>query len=192
MGSSKENLISAVAELILERGYGGTSVDAVCERAGVSKGSFFHHFRTKEEAACATLDSWFAGIQQQVEGSGVLLRKDPATCLLGYLDFFCSMLEQPDAPQGCLLGSLALEVSGTHPDVREKAVQHFESWSESIARLIQSAIGDSDSRRALPLANHLIATLEGALLLAKAKKDRSLIRSSLEHYRNYIQTLFPD
>ena len=179
----------AVRDLILERGYGGASVEAICARAEVSKGSFFHHFKSKEDAAIATLDAFMENMANLGEESGFRNHEDPGERLRAYLDFMGGVLELPNAPRGCLLGALALELSETYPEVRAKATAYFERWSGMIAELIREALGDEEFDRAVELANHLVATMEGALLLAKTRQDPSIVRRSVAHFQQYIDSL---
>ncbi|MCC9603677.1 TetR/AcrR family transcriptional regulator [Stieleria sp. JC731] len=182
----------AVRDLILERGYGGTSVDAICTRAEVSKGSFFHHFKSKEDAACATLDEWMNMMRDRSIKSGYMDQPTAKQKLVGYLNFFATVVESSDSPNGCFLGVLALELSDTHPQVRERAAAYFDAWNESIATLINDAFVNTNATHAKSLADLCIASLEGALLLAKARKDPSIVRDCVHHTRDYIVSLLPD
>src|SRR5436190_13052355 len=53
----KERLMDAAMDLIWENSYGSTSVDAICERAGAKKGSFYYFFKSKSELAAAALEA---------------------------------------------------------------------------------------------------------------------------------------
>ncbi|MCA9773881.1 MAG: helix-turn-helix transcriptional regulator, partial [Myxococcales bacterium] len=59
-GITRERLLGAAQELMMEKGYAATSVDQICARAGLTKGSFFHHFRGKEDLAVAAADHFGA------------------------------------------------------------------------------------------------------------------------------------
>ena len=58
--TAKEKLLKAAFSLMVSRGYPATTVDEICSEAGVSKGSFYHSFKTKEELGLAVLDDYFA------------------------------------------------------------------------------------------------------------------------------------
>ena len=53
----KERLTEAALDLIWHNSYGATSVDAICERAGAAKGSFYYFFKSKSELAAAALEA---------------------------------------------------------------------------------------------------------------------------------------
>ena len=67
--TAKDRLIEAVLELLWTGSYGGTSVDQICERAGVKKGSFYHYFPSKSELAKAVIDLHAKAFQRQLSGS---------------------------------------------------------------------------------------------------------------------------
>ena len=56
--TAKEKLVKGALQLMLSKGYAGTTVDEICEAAGVSKGSFYYSFKTKEDIGVAALESF--------------------------------------------------------------------------------------------------------------------------------------
>ena len=56
----KRKLLDAALHVIRAQGYAGTSVDDICREAGVTNGSFFHHFKSKDELAVAATQHWTA------------------------------------------------------------------------------------------------------------------------------------
>ncbi|MCA9033835.1 MAG: TetR/AcrR family transcriptional regulator [Planctomycetaceae bacterium] len=190
--NARLKLFDAICDLVLERGYGGTSVDAICERANVSKGSFFHHFPSKEAAACETLDHWMTAMVERARASGFMEQASAVDRLLTYLNLMASLLESPTSPKGCLLGTLALELSDTHPQVRERAAHYFEQWSGMLESLIADALAANDGcPKPRALADYFIASLEGSILLARTRQEPSLVRKSVHHFRDYVLGMIP-
>src|SRR6185295_6286579 len=74
--NSRSRLLAATIDLVRANGYAATRVDDVCAAAGVTKGSFFHHFATKDEHAA-----------QVFAHAPYLLHPDPVDRLLGYVKF---------------------------------------------------------------------------------------------------------
>ena len=71
MAPARQKLLDASLALIREKGYASTTVDELCARAGVAKGSFFHHFKDKEALAVAAADYWSQMTRRSFQG-GVL------------------------------------------------------------------------------------------------------------------------
>ncbi len=186
---AREVLMEATSALFLERGFGGTSVEAICERAELSKGSFFYHFKSKEDATRATLEWFFEASREQLAASGFESKQDPVERLMTYLAGVTRLAAAGTGPQGCLLGALSLELSSTHPEIRTQIDGYFDLWAASLTELIRDALGDRDDQRARSLADHFIATLEGSLLLAGSKQDLSIVESGICHFRDYVAQL---
>jgi len=186
--NSRDKILDCLQDLILAQGFVGTSVDEVVECAGVSKGSCFYHFKSKEDAALAALDRFFAGMAQTIEASGFAERETPTDQLLAYLDVFAQLSRTERMQKGCLVGSMALELSGSHDLIREHVAGCFDKWAERLTVLIDSALPNS-REAAGDLANHFISLVEGALLLAKAKQQPELVAKSILQFRDYVTYL---
>ena len=66
---TRNRIMDASVELFSERGFNLTSVDDICEKAGVSKGAFYHHFESKHALFLALLDSWLKNIDNAIKAS---------------------------------------------------------------------------------------------------------------------------
>ena len=191
--TTKEKLLETAQELMQSKGYAATTIDEICQNSGLTKGSFFHYFRSKEDLAKQTLD-YFVNISRKLaEKSGFQKETDPLQRVYGYVDFIIKSAKHPVLKRGCLLGNFSQELSGTHPGIRSICVQHFFDWAEGFKRDIEKArlyhkpkaVFDPRS-----LAVQLIVTLEGSLILAKATQDMGVVEKSLRHYKKYLQYLF--
>ena len=118
---TKDRLLHAAQELMLAKGYNATTVDEICEAAGLTKGSFFHYFRGKEELGAAVLERYCDSTMQMLQAAPHRQIKDPLKRLFGYLDFLMEMSRSPLAAKGCLLGTFAQELS----DVEVAAVVSY-------------------------------------------------------------------
>ncbi|HZD46515.1 MAG TPA: helix-turn-helix domain-containing protein, partial [Acidobacteriaceae bacterium] len=112
-------MLNAAVHVIRAKGYSATRIEDICEAAELTKGSFFHHFDSKEALALAAADHW-------IEGSGALFASapyhalaDPLDRLLAYVDFRKALLmgELPDFT--CLVGTMVQEVYSSWPAIRD-------------------------------------------------------------------------
>ncbi len=97
--------------VILSKGFPATRVDEICAEAGVTKGSFYHHFESKDALAFELVDQYSGGVAKALGAGNWSRVEDPRGHLLVYLDHAVSVLKGPLMRQGCLLGSLALDLS---------------------------------------------------------------------------------
>src|SRR6185437_9953991 len=84
---SRKKLLDAAVALIRERGYAATAVDDLCGMAGVTKGAFFHHFKSKDSLAVAAADYWIERSAALFEAAPYHAHSDPLDRVLGYLEF---------------------------------------------------------------------------------------------------------
>src|ERR1035441_3450634 len=91
---SKTKLLNAALQLIRTKGYAATTIDAICHKAGVTKGSFFHHFKSKDELALAAVSHWGAMTDGFFAAAPYSKLQDPLQRLFGYVDFRGEILQK--------------------------------------------------------------------------------------------------
>ena len=190
---TKEKLLGAAQEVMLEKGFPSTTVEDICEKAGVTKGSFFHYFVSKEALGKEALEYYISQSQRDLQAAAFHQKKDPLQRINGYIDYLVQKSQEAVFEKGCLLGIFSQELSSTYPEIRSLCARKFEEWAEILKADMDQAREKYVPKKpinTLSLAEHFIATLEGSLILAKAKQDKRIVEKSLEHFRKYLQTLF--
>ena len=190
---SKTKLLQAAIRVIRVKGYTATRVEDVCEAAGLTKGSFFHHFESKDELALAAADYWIEGTEAQFGFASYHELADPLERLLAYVDFRKALLtgELPDFT--CLAGTMVQEVYDTHPAIREACNRSISGHAETLEPDIAEAMrkhGVTGEWTARSLALHIQAVLQGSFILAKAKGGPAVAAECVDHLRRYIEMLF--
>lgn len=189
--SAREKLLDAGEAVVLERGYVAASVDAICERAGVTKGSFFHHFPTKD-ALGRELVQRFAAKQGAQFGEACGAIEDPLDRIYCMVDVAASAADDPNM-KGCLVGTVAQEVAETHPELRAVCDGCFSGFAERLgqdfvaAKANECPDADFDAEG---LGRHFLSVVQGALLLFRTTKDASVIKTSVAHFRSYLKGLY--
>lgn len=190
--ATRHKLILAATELIRRKGYIATTIDHICEHSGVTKGAFFHHFKTKEELAEACLAEWDRMAAAMEEGAPFQRAADPRRRVLGYMEFFTGVFDDPKILKSCLAGTTAQEVADTNPPLRRAANVCFRNAEKRFQALLDDAC--KGARRPVDtasLATLWIAAVQGSLILFKASQDASVIRRNLEHVKQYIAGFLP-
>jgi TetR/AcrR family transcriptional repressor of nem operon len=186
-------LLDAAMQVIRARGYSATTVDDICRAAGLTKGAFFHHFKSKEELAVATA-AHFSQMAEQLFGAAPYHEAaDPLDRLLGYVDFRAAIIEGPIPAFTCLLGTMVQEAYDTHPAIRRACDTYIALHAAGVAQDIAAAkaryVPDA-TWSAESLALYTQAVLQGAFILAKAKGGPEVARACVAHLRRYIEFLF--
>jgi TetR/AcrR family transcriptional regulator, transcriptional repressor for nem operon len=190
---SKTRLLQAAMNVIRARGYTATRIEDICEAAGVTKGSFFHHFATKEELAIAAADYWSEVTSAFFAESAYHNATDPLERLLAYVDLRKAMLRGELAEFTCLAGTMAQEVYATHPAIRDACGQSIAGHAATLIPDIRAAIekyGVQGDWSAESLALMTQVAIQGAFVLAKAQQNVSVAADSLDHMRRYLELLF--
>lgn len=191
---AKMKLLDAAQQLMLERGYAATSVEDICRAAKLTKGSFFHYFKSKEELGKAVLERFCGCIHEQIRQCccGCGQGGDPLKRVYRHVEFAVEVSRDP-ATQGCLLGKLAQELSQTHPEIRTMCEDGFGQWAKLFKEDLDAARAKYVPRKKVDtqsLAEHFIAVCEGSQILAKVKGDRKVMERSLNHFKQYLESVF--
>lgn len=191
--SSRELLLEAATDLVRTNGYTSTTVDALCEKAGVSKGTFFHNFSSKEELAVAAAHRWSEVTSEFFRTAPYHEKKDPFDRVLGYVKFRKAILRGDLPDFTCLVGTMVQEVYSTHPEINEACYQSIFKHAENLEADISAAkklYAPKARWTVKSLALHTQAVLQGAFILAKASGDVKVAEDSVSHLENYIHLLY--
>ncbi len=192
--SAREKLIAAAIATVRYKGFSATSVDEICQAAGVTKGAFFHHFASKEALAVAAASAWTDIAEQRIfTAPGWVRIADPLERLIGHIDFRLSMLDGPVEDFTCFVGTIVQESYNSSNAIRAACDASITAYAKRLAEDIQPAIdtyGIVGDVNALGLAFYIQAVLQGAFILAKAKGSPEIARDSVAHLKRYILMLF--
>ena len=133
---SKERILAGAKELFLARGYSATTVDAICEKAGLTKGSFYYFFDSKEDLGLAVLDWSLRRSTQMLASASYARILDPLEKAFAFLEHLekCS----PEIwSGGCLLGSFSLELADTNSRMQQAVSGMFQAVADDFAKQLQ-------------------------------------------------------
>jgi TetR/AcrR family transcriptional regulator, transcriptional repressor for nem operon len=190
---SRERILAGAKELFLARGYGGTTVDAICEKASLTKGSFYYFFDSKEDLGLAVLE-WSLQRGAQVLASGPHERiADPVERAFAFLEHLENCSEELWS-SGCLLGSFSLELADTNSRMQRAVAEMFQAvtdkFTEELQPIVDQCVG-GQVPTASELADTLLGVLEGSIVLAKAHRDPSRIPKAIRGFRLSLGTPAP-
>lgn len=192
-GQAKARLLNAALAVIRAKGYSATTVDDICQGAGVTKGAFFHHFASKEHLALSAA-GYFASMADAASSAAPYRElADPVDRLLGYVDFRKAILQGELPEYTCLLGTMVQETYETHPAIRlacDTCISEHAAMIEADIAEAMREYGINGEWTASSLALYTQAVIQGAFILAKAKDGPSVAVDCLDHLRRYLEMLF--
>ena len=191
---SKARILDAALRVIRTKGYSATTIDDVCATAGLTKGSFFHHFKSKDELALAATAHFAAMADGLFAAAPYRTLSDPRERVIGYVKFRKSILTG-DLPEfTCLLGTLVQEAYETHPAIREACDKYISAHAALVEQDIAAAkriYAPKAKWSPASLALFTQAALQGAFILAKAKHGPQIAADCIDHLQRYIETQLP-
>jgi TetR/AcrR family transcriptional repressor of nem operon len=190
---ARERILAASIKLIREKGYGATTVDALCAEAGVTKGAFFHHFKSKEALGVEAANYWSETTGALFASADYHALADPLDRVLGYIDLRMELLDGPLPETTCLVGTMAQEIYESSDPIRAACEASIAGHAATLENDFAAAIrqqGIADDITAGSLALHTQVVLQGAFVLAKACGDAAVARQSIVHLKRYISLLF--
>ena len=191
--SPKVRLLEAALQVIRSKGYTATRVEDICQKAGVTKGSFFHHFKSKQDLAVTAADYWSATTGELFRQAPYHQHLDPLDRVLGYLDFRRALLSGELPAFTCLVGTMVQEIYQTVPALRDACERSISSHAAVLEQDIADAMtahGIESDWTAASLALHTQAVLQGGFVLAKARGGPAIAIDSVNHLRRYVELLF--
>jgi TetR/AcrR family transcriptional regulator, transcriptional repressor for nem operon len=190
---SKRKLLDAAFAVIRLKGYSATRVEDVCEAAGVTKGSFFYHFKSKEDLALEAAEYWSEVTSDLFRAAPYHAAADPLDRLLAYVDFRKALLRGELPEFTCLVGTMVQEVYETWPAIRDACAASIGGHASTLEPDIAAAMekyGVRGTWTARSLALHTQAVIQGSFILAKAQGGAAVAAESLDHLRRYLRLLF--
>jgi len=191
--ASKTRILDAAVQVIRAKGYSAMTIDDVCLAAGLTKGSFFHHFKSKEELALAAAGHFAAMADSLFAQAPYRALHDPLDRLLGYVDLRMAILQGRLPEFTCLLGTMVQETFESHPAIREACDAYISAHAAEVAKDIaeaKSRYAPDAAWSAEGLGLYTQAVIQGAFILAKAKNGPEVAGECLGHLRRYLEMLF--
>jgi TetR/AcrR family transcriptional repressor of nem operon len=167
----RENIVEAALVEFHRRGFNACSVEDITKAAGVPKGSFYNHFKSKQALGAEVVDRYTKGSGWETE------RRDGESALEQLRARFTAMrnvLADDDFALGCLIGNMGAEVADHSPVIREQVGSSLKDWSASIAQSIRDARAEDDIDAGLDadaLSRFILNAWEGSLIRAKVVKN---------------------
>jgi TetR/AcrR family transcriptional repressor of nem operon len=176
--------------LFWEKGYGSTSVADILKAADVNSGSLYHYFPGKQDVLIAVLEMYQGGIWEMLLNPAWEGESDPIERIFRLLERYRRSIVETDCTYGCPIGSLALEIHEPDPAVREQLVSNFAGWVDAIEGCLTEAasrLPASVDRR--ELAQFVLTTMEGGVMLARTYRDVAQFDSGVRQLRAYFDRL---
>ncbi len=168
---------------MLRDGYAATRVDDVIRKAGLSKGSFYHFFDSKEALGLAALEHYFADRVGRLAAGTYATESDPLRRAQGFLKH-ASRVAADLWTTGCLLASFAADAAGSNRVIANALKKRTNEFRALLVDLLSPFA--TPEITAADLADQFFVCIEGSIVLTRIYGDPTYLRRGLEQFRSCL------
>ena len=183
--ATKYRIVEAAQRLFHMRGFSNTSMDSIIKKSGVKKGNLYFYFKSKEDLGYAVLNRFTEGFMENHRHLSDRTER-PLKKIYAMLDGMERNLRERNCRGGFPFGNFAIEMSDIHEGFRKRVEKVFDIWTRQIQEVLVAAKQNGELKRSLDtlaLAQLFVAVMEGAMMLAKTKKDTKAFRNCVRSLR---------
>lgn len=186
--ATRERVVAQAATLFNVAGYAGTAISDIMAATGLEKGGIYRHFESKEQLVLAAFDYAADKVRERF-AVGLAGHKHTVDAIIAFLEVFRSYAERPPLIGGCPILNTAIESDDTNPVLRERVRAVIDEWRVTLRTLVQTGIARGEIRPDVDadrLALLIIATMEGAVMLARILNSAAPLEQAYTHLATYI------
>ena len=194
---TKQNILDMAESLVLSHGFAGASIDKVIAKAGITKGTFFYHFKNKRELAKILIERFHQkdmDLFRQFMAKAEKVSPDPLQQLLLLVGFLEEMFGELTEPYpGCLFASYVYQSQQFDDETLAVCSRAMMDWRQMYSAKLRQTYDKYPPKydvKVEELADLLTCILEGSLILSRTLRDPKLVPPQLAQYRNCLQLLF--
>lgn len=188
--TTRERLLATARALFHAQGYGATGLAQILRESKVNSGSLYHYFKSKEDLLIGVLELYRDNIWPMLLQPVFDRHADPLDRVFALLDAYREQLLTSDFRSSCPIGNLALEIGEFQPRARELVEANFEQWRAVVRDCLAAAADRLETGTDLDrLANFVLTTMEGGVMLSRSYLDIAPFDSAVRSLADYIQRL---
>ncbi|MBD3640513.1 MAG: TetR/AcrR family transcriptional regulator [Marinobacter sp.] len=195
--SSRERILATAESLILQKGYVGTSIEDILDKAAITKGGFFYHFNGKIALAHALVNRYLEQDQQifgELLARADSLSEDPLQRVLIFLNLLSEMVSGMTATHpGCLVAAFTYEMQQFDEETRQRMAEGVMEWRALMADRLAIVAERYPARIPVSiesLADMFASSVEGGIVLARVLDDNRALVGQVQAYRSHIRLIF--
>jgi TetR/AcrR family transcriptional regulator, transcriptional repressor for nem operon len=183
--ATRQRIIVEAARIINQRGYSGCSIQDIMEATGLEKGGIYRHFESKEELAAEAFDfAWTTTFALRTHDLNSI--PNPLARLKQHIARFGS---RSMIPGGCPLLNTAIDADDGNPVLRDRVRKALRGWQSMLRKIVEEGIASGIFNHDLDpedIANHIIASLEGGMVISRLERNDTALCSARRHLDDYL------
>lgn len=185
---TKQTIINRIIEHIHLNGFSETSLSDIIAITGVKKGNLYFHFKNKEELILEALKEAHRHYQEYLAAYTAKV-SEPLQKIDAMLDAVYTYHKKRKFRGGCIFGNIALEMADKNIAYRGFIHDVFQQWIDWTATQLEVAVTNGQLLASTPvqeLSHHIIAALEGGLLLSKVTKNPDDLNAAIRGIKELL------
>ncbi|MET3853858.1 TetR/AcrR family transcriptional regulator [Rhizobium sp. OAE497] len=194
---TRTRILDVAEAAVLQKGFGGTSIEELIAETGITKSGFFYHFRDKNELAKALLNRYIENderIYDEIFSRARDLTDDPLQAFLLGLKLLSELLaDLPNGHPGCLVATVCYYERIFDREIQETNRNAVLAWRRRFGRMFEEIMAVYRPREPLEvdqLADMVSTVLEGGIVLSRALKEPNSLAEQILVLRSLIKLLF--
>lgn len=187
---TRARLLDRAFKEIQLAGFQATGLEQILERAGVTKGALYHHFKNKEELGYGIVDEVIAGVIRERWMTPLKDAANPIDTLIEIVEG--TSFKHSDIAAGCPLNNLAQEMSPVDEGLRWRIAKVFHAWIDAITEALKRGQEQGQVRREIDAgdaASQIVAMYEGYTSLARNQQTELYVMRGTRALRHYLEGL---
>lgn len=188
---TRQFIVEKTAPIFNRKGFAGTSINDIVEATGLTKGSIYGNFESKDEVALAAFDYNYGNVVALIK-SKMAGKPHNIDKLKVYLTVFSDFVDLPMLHGGCPVLNTAIESDDTHGQLRAKAVGAIENWYGHLEKVINDGVEAGQIKQgtnAKDFAGAFIALIEGGIMLAKVTGKMQGLKAAMKQAEKMIKDI---
>jgi TetR/AcrR family transcriptional repressor of nem operon len=191
----RKEIIDATLELMLTKGYEGTSIKDITDKINATKGLIYHYFDSKKDVAAAVIEEAIKPFYNELwkhTWNKLYGGENPLENIIAVIDELYEKNSGDLSKTGCPLGNLILELSTKDIYLAKLTDEVLGLWHTHLEKTLlkvkeKGIIGKNAD--VANISNFIIAGVEGCVMLSKSKHSEEVLRKCFDTLKNYIRSL---
>lgn len=192
--ATRHAILQKAQELIYARGYGATSVDDILKSIPITKGSFYHHFTSKDEMGLALVAEQLQPGMHAMFTDMLQDTVQPVKTITGMMRALLFNVPELQSKYGCPIGNLTDELAANHPEFKVMLAKMMATSITLLSRYLDKAIASGVLRHDIEVksvSQYIVSGYWGTRTLGKLGRTRAVYNAYLQQLEQYMKSLQP-
>ncbi len=188
---TKKYIVEVAASVFNKKGFAGTTMSDLTTATGLTKGSIYGNFTTKEEVAVEAFQYAVAKMRTEVHAAAKV-SKSPLEQLMGIIDYLRTYVLNPPVPGGCVLLNTAVEADDNNPALKGHVAAELKKTVDTMAKLLHKAVAAGEIIQECEprtLAYNIFCAIEGAVMMSRVQGSTKPMQEISNFWKEYLYSL---